>query len=187
MAGKPFVWHRSNSLPCIIFWWINVTGFRGINTVYDKRQKKTENRWNGWIGIIRTLLISKWKQCMCWGHKGRTSAHLLETGKNVHRKSVANPALKKMGFYCLQKNWIQKYRIYHDAVGWRFKTQDGINCHVNYWRIPRPQRWLGKKKTWNLLQYKGAAVDFTVAAGANVQSACKHMKILLSRCLKVEI
>jgi hypothetical protein len=53
---------------------------------------------------------------------------------------------------------------------------------INYWRIPRPQRWLGKKKTWNLLQYKGAAVDFTVAAGANVQSACKNMKILLSRC-----
>jgi hypothetical protein len=30
---------------------------------------------------------------------------------------VANPAFKKMGFYCLQNYWIQKYRIYHDAVG----------------------------------------------------------------------
>jgi phage terminase large subunit-like protein len=105
------------------------TGFRRINTVYDKEPKKNGKPLK-WRALYALSLILEMSTSVAGATKLKSKRALLETGMKMYIESpVANPALRKMGFRLQKNNRFKKYRINHDAV-MADQTQDGINCHV---------------------------------------------------------
>ena len=117
-----------------VFGWLKKSnGFRRINTVYDKRAKKNgktaEMAGMALYGMSFDLEMeaeiyvgaTKEEQArLCW-----------EQAKMFIESPVANPMLKKMGFYTMQRIiGFRKTNAKMRALGGDSKTQDGINCHI---------------------------------------------------------
>ena len=181
MAGKPFVLAPFQQFTMYnIFGWIKSSnGYRRINTVYDKRAKKNgktaemagvalltmsfdcENEAEIYVGATKEEQAK-----LCW-----------EQAKMFIESPLANPVLKKMGFYTMQKvigfkKWNAKMR----ALGGDSKTQDGINCHVGI--IDEYHAHKDDTVKENLesstVQRTQALIYHITTAGSNVQSACKR-------------
>lgn len=136
MAGQPFVLQPFQAFTMYnLFGWIHTeTGTRRIRTVYDKRAKK-----NGKTAEMAGLAL----YCMSFdvemeaqiyvGATKEAQAKLCWTqARQFIESPKANPALKAMGFRCLQSE-IQFKRTGSTmrALGGDSKTQDGINAHLS--------------------------------------------------------
>lgn len=181
MAGKPFELAPFQQFTLYnVFGWLNKSnGYRRINTVYDKRAKK-----NGKTAEMAGLALygmsfdlemeaeiyvgaTKEEQArLCW-----------EQAKMYIESPVANPALRKMGFFAMQRIiGFKKTNSKMRALGGDSKTQDGINCHIGI--IDEYHAHKDDTVKENLesstVQRTQALIYHITTAGSNVQSACKN-------------
>lgn len=181
MAGKPFDLAPFQQFTLYnVFGWINKNnGYRRINTVYDKRAKK-----NGKTAEMAGLALygmsfdlemeaeiyvgaTKEEQArLCW-----------EQAKMYIESPVANPALRKMGFYAMQRIiGFKKTNSKMRALGGDSKTQDGINCHfgiIDEYHAHKDDT-VKENLESSTVQRTQALIYHITTAGANVQSACKN-------------
>lgn len=181
MAGQPFVLapFQQFTMYNIFAWKEKETGYRRINTVYDKRAKK-----NGKTAEMAGLALygmsfdlemeaeiyvaaTKEDQArLCW-----------EQAKMYIESPVANPKLRNMGFYAMQKIvGFRKTNSKMRALGGDSKTQDGINVHFGIIDEYHAHKDDTVKENCEsaTVQRTQALIYHITTAGSNVQSACKR-------------
>lgn len=181
MAGKPFVLAPFQQFTMYnVFGWTNISnGYRRINTVYDKRAKKNGKtaEMAGMALLTMSFDCENEAEIYVGATKEEQAKLCWEQAKMFIESPLANPALKKMGFYTMQKvigfkKWNSKMR----ALGGDSKTQDGINCHVGI--IDEYHAHKDDTVKENLesstVQRTQALIYHITTAGSNVQSACKR-------------
>jgi len=181
LAGKPFELAPFQQFTLYnVFGWMNAkNGFRRINTVYDKRAKKNgKTAEMAGVCLIGMSIDLEMEAEIYVGATKEEQARLCwEQAKMFIESPVANPALKKMGFYAMQR--IIGFRPTNSkmrALGGDSKTQDGINCHIGI--IDEYHAHKDDTVKENLesstVQRTQALIYHITTAGANVQSACKR-------------
>lgn len=181
MAGKPFELCPFQQFTMYnVFAWIkSSTGFRRINTVYDKRAKKNGKtaEMAGMALYAMSFDLEMEAEIYVGATKEEQAKLCWEQAKMFIESPVANPALKKMGFYAMQRIiGFNKTQSKMRALGGDSKTQDGINCHVGI--IDEYHAHKDDTVKENLesstVQRTQALIYHITTAGANVQSACKR-------------
>lgn len=181
LAGKPFVLSPFQQFTMYnVFGWIKSSnGFRRINTVYDKRAKKNGKtaEMAGMALYAMSFDLEMEAEIYVGATKEEQARLCWEQAKMFIESPVANPALKKMGFYAMQR--VIGFRgtgAKMRALGGDSKTQDGINCHVGI--IDEYHAHKDDTVKENLesstVQRTQALIYHITTAGANVQSACKR-------------
>jgi phage terminase large subunit-like protein len=181
LAGKPFVLAPFQQFTMYnIFGWVNAaTGFRRINTVYDKRAKKN-GKTAEMAGLALYALsfdLEMEAQVYVGATKEDQARICWKQAKMYIESPVANKALKKMGFYCLQK--IIGFKNTGSTMmplGGDSKTQDGINCHVGIIDEYHAHKDDSVKENLesSTVQRAQPLIYQITTAGVNVQSACKN-------------
>lgn len=181
LAGKPFVLAPFQQFTMYnIFGWVHVeTGFRRINTVYDKRAKKN-GKTAEMAGLALYALsfdLEMEAQIYVGATKEEQARICWKQAKMYIESPVANPALRKMGFYCQQK--IIGFKSTSSTMmplGGDSKTQDGINCHVGIIDEYHAHKDDSVKENLesSTVQRSQPLIYQITTAGANVQSACKN-------------
>jgi len=181
LAGKPFILAPFQQFTMYnVFGWINAeTGFRRINTVYDKRAKKN-GKTAEMAGLALYALsfdLEMEAQVYVGATKEEQARICWKQAKMYIESPVANPALRKMGFYCLQK--IIGFKSTGSTMmplGGDSKTQDGINCHVGIIDEYHAHKDDSVKENLesSTVQRAQPLIYQITTAGANVQSACKN-------------
>jgi phage terminase large subunit-like protein len=181
LAGKPFVLAPFQQFTMYnIFGWIDAkTGFRRINTVYDKRAKKNGKtaEMAGLALFCSSFDLEMEAQIYVGATKEEQARICWKQAKMYIDSPVANPALRNMGFYCLQKIiGFKKTGATMMPLGGDSKTQDGINCHLGI--IDEYHAHKDDTVKENLesstVQRSQPLIYQITTAGANVQSACKN-------------
>lgn len=181
LAGKPFILAPFQQFTMYnVFGWINAeTGFRRINTVYDKRAKKN-GKTAEMAGLALYALsfdLEMEAQVYVGATKEEQARICWKQAKMYIESPVANPALRKMGFYCLQK--IIGFKSTGSTMmplGGDSTTQDGINCHVGIIDEYHAHKDDSVKENLesSTVQRAQPLIYQITTAGANVQSACKN-------------
>lgn len=181
LAGKPFVLAPFQQFTMYnIFGWVHKeTGFRRINTVYDKRAKKN-GKTAEMAGLALYALsfdLEMEAQIYVGATKEEQARICWKQAKMYIESPVANPALRKMGFYCQQK--IIGFKSTSSTMmplGGDSKTQDGINCHVGIIDEYHAHKDDSVKENLesSTVQRSQPLIYQITTAGANVQSACKN-------------
>ncbi len=181
LAGKPFVLAPFQQFTMYnIFGWVDKeTGFRRINTVYDKRAKKN-GKTAEMAGLALYALsfdLEMEAQIYVGATKEEQARICWKQAKMYIESPVANPALRKMGFYCQQK--IIGFKSTSSTMmplGGDSKTQDGINCHVGIIDEYHAHKDDSVKENLesSTVQRSQPLIYQITTAGANVQSACKN-------------
>lgn len=181
LAGKPFVLAPFQQFTMYnIFGWVHAeTGFRRINTVYDKRAKKN-GKTAEMAGLALYALsfdLEMEAQIYVGATKEEQARICWKQAKMYIESPVANPALRKMGFYCQQK--IIGFKSTSSTMmplGGDSKTQDGINCHVGIIDEYHAHKDDSVKENLesSTVQRSQPLIYQITTAGANVQSACKN-------------
>lgn len=137
LAGQPFELAPFQQFTIYnLFAWKSVeTGYRRINTVYDKRAKK-----NGKSAEMAGLAL------LCMSFDGEASAEIYvgatkeeqaricwdQAADFISHPAYKNPYLEQIGFRKLQsKILFEPLKGMMRALGGDSKTQDGINAHVS--------------------------------------------------------
>jgi phage terminase large subunit-like protein len=181
MAGQPFLLTPFQQFTMYnVFGWVEkTTGFRRINTVYDKRAKKNGKtaEMAGMALYCMSFDLEMEAEIYVGATKEEQARLCWEQAKMFIESPVANPALRKMGFYTMQK--IVGFRPTNSKMrplGGDSKTQDGINCHLGI--IDEYHAHKDDTVKENLesstVQRTQALIYHITTAGANVQSACKR-------------
>lgn len=181
LAGKPFELAPFQQFTMYnLFGWINAeTGFRRINTVYDKRAKK-----NGKTAEMAGLAL----YCLSFDMEMEAQIYVGATKEEQARicwkqakmyieSPVANPALRNMGFYCLQKViGFKRTGSTMMPLGGDSKTQDGVNCHLGIIDEYHGHKDDSIKENLesSTVQRSQPIIYQITTAGSNVQSACKR-------------
>lgn len=181
LAGKPFELAPFQQFTMYnLFGWINIeTGFRRINTVYDKRAKK-----NGKTAEMSGLALF----CLSFDEEMEAQIYVGATKEEQARicwkqakmyieSPVANPMLRKMGFYCLQKIiGFKRTGSTMMPLGGDSKTQDGVNCHLGIIDEYHGHKDDSVKENLesSTVQRSQPIIYQITTAGANIQSACKR-------------
>jgi phage terminase large subunit-like protein len=181
LAGKPFVLAPFQQFTMYnVFGWTNVkTGFRRINTVYDKRAKKN-GKTAEMAGLALYALsfdMEMEAQVYVGATKEEQARICWKQAKMYIESPVANPALRNMGFYCQQKIiGFKKTGSTMMPLGGDSKTQDGINCHVGIIDEYHAHKDDSVKENLesSTVQRSQPLIYQITTAGANVQSACKN-------------
>ncbi|MGQ7945023.1 terminase large subunit [Flavobacterium sp. WC2509] len=181
LAGQPFVLAPFQQFTMYnLFGWIKTeTGKRRIKTVYDKRAKKN-GKTAEMAGLALYCLsfdLEMAAQIYVGATKEEQAKICWEQAKMYIESPVANPALRNMGFYCLQKIiGFKRTGSKMMALGGDSKTQDGINCHLGI--IDEYHAHKDDTVKENLesstVQRSQPIIYQITTAGANVQSACKR-------------
>jgi phage terminase large subunit-like protein len=181
MAGKPFILAPFQQFTMYnIFGWIKSSnGFRRINTVYDKRAKKNGKtaEMAGMALYAMSFDLEMEAEIYVGATKEDQARLCWEQAKMFIESPVANPNLRKMGFYTMQKIiGFKKTNSKMRPLGGDSKTQDGINCHIGI--IDEYHAHKDDTVKENLesstVQRTQALIYHITTAGANVQSACKN-------------
>ncbi|MCG9792498.1 terminase large subunit [Flavobacterium algicola] len=181
MAGKPFVLAPFQQFTIYnVFGWVkSSTGYRRINTVYDKRAKKNGKtaEMAGLALYTMSFDLEMEAEIYVGATKEEQARLCWEQAKMFIDSPVANKALSKMGFYAMQRIiGFRKTNAKMRALGGDSKTQDGINCHVGI--IDEYHAHKDDTVKENLesstVQRTQALIYHITTAGANVQSACKR-------------
>lgn len=181
LVGEPFHLELFQQFTMYnVFAWKNVgTKKRRINTVYDKRAKK-----NGKTAEMAGLAL----YCMSFDFEMEAEIYVGATKEDQARlcwkqakqfitSAVANPMLKKMGFWCKQRvigfNETDSTMM---ALGGDSKTQDGINSHVSIIDEYHAHRDDTVKENLesSSVQRAQPILWHITTAGVNVQSVCKQ-------------
>lgn len=181
LAGKPFVLAPFQQFTMYnLFGWIKTeTGKRRIKTVYDKRAKKN-GKTAEMAGLALYCLsfdLEMAAQIYVGATKEEQAKICWEQAKMYIESPVANPMLRKMGFYCLQKViGFKKTGSKMMALGGDSKTQDGINCHLGVIDEYHAHKDDSVKENLesSTVQRAQPIIYQITTAGANVQSACKN-------------
>lgn len=181
MAGNPFILAPFQQFTIYnIFGWIKKNnGFRRINTVYDKRAKKNGKtaEMAGLALFAMSFDLEMEAEIYVGATKEEQARLCWEQAKMFIESPVANPALRQMGFYAMQRIiGFKKTNAKMRALGGDSKTQDGINCHVGI--IDEYHAHKDDTVKENLesstVQRTQALIYHITTAGSNVQSACKR-------------
>jgi phage terminase large subunit-like protein len=181
MAGKPFVLapFQQFTIYNVFAWKKSSTGYRRINTVYDKRAKKNGKtaEMAGLALFAMSFDLEMEAEIYVGATKEEQARLCWEQAKMFVESPVSNPALRQMGFYCMQRIiGFKKTNSKMRALGGDSKTQDGINCHVGI--IDEYHAHKDDTVKENLesstVQRTQALIYHITTAGANVQSACKR-------------
>lgn len=181
MAGKPFHLAPFQQFTLYnVFGWIKKsTGFRRINTVYDKRAKKNgKTAEMAGVSLYGMSFDMEMEAEIYIGATKEEQARLCwEQAKMFIESPVANPALRKMGFYAMQRIiGFKKTNAKMRALGGDSKTQDGINCHfgiIDEYHAHKDDT-VKENLESSTVQRTQALIYHITTAGANVQSACKN-------------
>lgn len=181
MAGKPFILAPFQQFTLYnVYGWIKISnGFRRINTVYDKRAKKNgKTAEMAGVGLFGMSFDLEMEAEIYIGATKEDQARLCwEQAKMFIESPVANRALSKMGFYCMQKIiGFKKTNAKMRPLGGDSKTQDGINCHLGIIDEYHAHKDDSVKENLesSTVQRTQALIYHITTAGANVQSACKN-------------
>jgi phage terminase large subunit-like protein len=181
LAGKPFVLAPFQQFTMYnLFGWIKIeTGKRRIKTVYDKRAKKN-GKTAEMAGLSLYCLsfdLEMAAQIYVGATKEEQAKICWEQARMYIESPVANPALRNMGFYCLQKViGFKKTNSKMMALGGDSKTQDGINCHlgiIDEYHAHKDDTVKENLESSTVQRAQPIIYQITTA-GANVQSACKR-------------
>lgn len=181
MAGKPFILAPFQQFTIYnVFGWKNTaTGYRRINTVYDKRAKKNGKtaEMAGLALFAMSFDLEMEAEIYVGATKEEQARLCWEQAKMFIESPVSNHALRQMGFYTMQRIiGFKKTNSKMRALGGDSKTQDGINCHVGI--IDEYHAHKDDTVKENLesstVQRTQALIYHITTAGANVQSACKR-------------
>jgi phage terminase large subunit-like protein len=181
LAGQPFELAPFQQFTMYnLFGWINTsTGFRRINTVYDKRAKK-----NGKTAEMAGLAL----YCLSFDMEMEAQVYVGATKEEQARicwkqakmyieSPVANPQLRNMGFFCQQKViGFKRTGSTMMPLGGDSKTQDGVNCHLGIVDEYHGHKDDSVKENLesSTVQRSQPIIYQITTAGANVQSACKR-------------
>lgn len=181
LSGKPFVLAPFQQFTMYnLFGWIKVsTGFRRINTVYDKRAKKNGKtaEMAGMALYCLSFDMEMEAQVYVGATKEEQAGICWNQAKMYIDSPVANPALRNLGFYCLQKViGFKPTGSKMKALGGDSKTQDGINCHLGIIDEYHGHKDDSVKENLesSTVQRSQAIIYQITTAGSNVQSACKR-------------
>jgi phage terminase large subunit-like protein len=181
IAGQPFFLAPFQQFTMYnLFGWINSnTGYRRINTIYDKRAKK-----NGKTAEMAGLAL----YCLSFDLEMEAQIYVGATKEEQARicwkqakmyidSPVANPKLRNMGFYCQQKViGFKRTGSTMMPLGGDSKTQDGVNCHLGIIDEYHGHKDDSVKENLesSTVQRSQPIIYQITTAGSNVQSACKR-------------
>jgi len=181
LAGKPFVLAPFQQFTMYnVFGWIKkTTGYRRINTVYDKRAKKNGKtaEMAGMALYCLSFDLEMEAQVFVGATKEEQARICWKQAKMYIESPVANPALRNMGFNCMQKIiGFKKTGATMMPLGGDSKTQDGINCHLGIIDEYHGHKDDSVKENLesSTVQRAQPLIYQITTAGANVQSACKR-------------
>lgn len=181
LAGKPFVLAPFQQFTLYnVFGWIKKeTGYRRINTVYDKRAKKNGKtaEMAGMALYCLSFDLEMEAQVFVGATKEEQARICWKQAKMYIESPVANPALRIMGFNCMQKIiGFKKTGATMMPLGGDSKTQDGINCHLGIIDEYHGHKDDSVKENLesSTVQRAQPLIYQITTAGSNVQSACKH-------------
>lgn len=181
LAKKPFVLaaFQAFTMYNVFAWKRSSDNLRRIRTVYDKRSKK-----NGKSAEMAGLAL----YCMSFDLEMEAQIYVGATKEEQARicwkqakmfidSPIANPGLRKIGFYCQQKIIGNlKTGSTMQPLGGDSKTQDGINSQLSI--IDEYHAHKDDSVKENLesssVQRSQPLVWHITTAGTNVQSACKR-------------
>lgn len=181
LAGKPFVLAPFQQFTMYnVFGWTKIeTGNRRINTVYDKRAKKNGKtaEMAGMALYCLSFDLEMEAQVFVGATKEEQARICWKQAKMYIESPVANPALRKMGFTCMQK--IIGFKNTGSTMmplGGDSKTQDGINCHLGIIDEYHGHKDDSVKENLesSTVQRAQPLIYQITTAGSNVQSACKR-------------
>lgn len=135
LAGKPFELAPFQQFTLYnLFGWVDATGKRRINTVYDKRAKKNgKTAEMAGVAIYCASFDMEMGAEIYVGATKEDQARICwDQAKQFIESPVANPALRKMGFTVYQKEIkFSRTNAKIKPLGGDSKTQDGINAHLS--------------------------------------------------------
>ena len=181
LAGKPFILAPFQQFTMYnVFGWTKIeTGNRRINTVYDKRAKKNGKtaEMAGMALYCLSFDLEMEAQVFVGATKEEQARICWKQAKMYIESPVANPALRKMGFTCMQK--IIGFKNTGSTMmplGGDSKTQDGINCHLGIIDEYHGHKDDSVKENLesSTVQRAQPLIYQITTAGSNVQSACKR-------------
>lgn len=181
LAGQPFVLAPFQQFTMYnLFGWINSnTGFRRINTVYDKRAKKNGKtaEMAGLALFCLSFDMEMEAQIYVGATKEEQARICWKQAKMYIESPVANPKLRQMGFFCLQKViGFKRTGSTMMPLGGDSKTQDGVNCHLGIIDEYHGHKDDSVKENLesSTVQRSQPIIYQITTAGANIQSACKR-------------
>lgn len=191
LAGKPFhlAGFQAFTMYNVFAWKSKKDNLRRIKAVYDKRAKK-----NGKSAEMAGLAL----YCMSFEQEMEAQIYVGATKEEQAKicwkqakmfidSPVANPWLKKIGFFCQQKViGNAKTGSTMQALGGDSKTQDGINSFLSI--IDEYHAHKDDSVKENLesssVQRSQPLLWHITTAGTNVQSACKRYEDSISEVLE---
>ena len=180
LQGKPFTLELFQQFTMYnVFAWKDQTGKRRINTVYDKRAKK-----NGKSAEMAGLAL----YCMSFDLEMEAEIYVGATkeeqakicwnqAKQFIDSPVANPGLKKIGFYTQQRViGFKPTASKMMPLGGDSKTQDGINSHLSIIDEYHAHRDDSVKENLesSSVQRRQPITWHITTAGTNIASVCKN-------------
>lgn len=180
LQGQPFILEPFQQFTMYnVFGWKDQKGKRRINTVYDKRAKK--NGKSAEMGGLALYCMSFDMEMEAEIYVGATKEEQARICWNQAKQfidsPVANPALKKIGFYCQQRViGFKPTASKMMPLGGDSKTQDGINSHLSI--IDEYHAHKDDSVKENLesssVQRLQPILWHITTAGTNVASVCKQ-------------
>lgn len=178
-AGKPFDLAPFQQFTMYnVFGWKDESGNRRINTVYDKRAKK--NGKSAEMAVLSLFMTSFDNEAEAEVYIGATKEEQAKIcwaqARNFIESPLANPALKKLGFVCRQKEieFLPNLSIIR-PLGGDSKTQDGIGAHLaiidEYHAHPTDA--VKENLESSTVQRRQPIVWHITTAGTNIASVCK--------------
>jgi phage terminase large subunit-like protein len=135
LQGQPFVLQPFQQFTLYnVFGWKDSRNLRRINTVYDKRAKKNgKSAEMAGVGLFCMSFDCEMEAEIYVGATKEDQAKLVfNQARQFIDSPVANPNLKKIGFYTQQKIiGNKKTQSILRPLGGDSKTQDGINSHLS--------------------------------------------------------
>lgn len=179
MAGEPFHLAPFQQFTLYnVFGWVDNTGRRRINTVYDKRAKK--NGKSAEMAGLALYMMSFEMEAEAEIYIGATKEDQAKicwtAAKNFIESPHANPALKKLGFTCKQKEIDNSNtNSFLRPLGGDSKTQDGINSHLSIIDEYHAHATDGVKENLesSSVQRRQPITWHITTAGTNIASVCK--------------
>lgn len=181
MAGQPFhlAPFQHFTMYNVFAWKRKADGLRRIRTVYDKRAKK--NGKTAEMAGVGLYCLSFDKEMGAQVYVGATKEDQARLcwmqAEDFINSGVANPALKKMGFFTMQRVvGFTPTKAKMRPLGGDSKTQDGINAHLAIIDEYHAHATDGVKENLESSSVMRAQpiVWHITTAGTNVQSPCKR-------------
>lgn len=180
MQGQPFVLAPFQQFTLYnVFGWVDATGKRRINTVYDKRAKKNgKSAEMAGIGLYAMSFDMEMEAQIYIGATKEEQARICWNQAEAFINSpVANPILKQLGFYTMQK--VVGFRPTKSKMmplGGDSKTQDGINSHLSIIDEYHAHASDGVKENLesSSVQRRQPLTYHITTAGTNIASVCKN-------------